>query len=166
MPIANEKALEDGKVLQYLKLKYIDNQCEETGIPFFRCLIDSNLWIPMYVANDPFSEETLKNLKVGDVIQADDPVRLRADYLKNGDDLFFPMFSAQEEAPEEYRNRFSWLPMSIDQCIDFAEGKEDCDGIVLDAFSSPFIIKDEILKLLKSFLEYAKEFESKSSKEA
>lgn len=35
------------------------------------------------------------------------------DYLRSGEELFFPLFIAKEDSPEEYRNRVSWMNVTL-----------------------------------------------------
>lgn len=160
MKLVDKDILKDGNVLRVLKDNFKNNPNNETLIPFFRCLLDSTLYVPMYMVNNPISEDKLKDLKVGDTFTLEEGLRLRADYLSGeSGQIYFPMFSSENEAPEDYRNRFSVMPMTIEQCLEFAQGKDDCVGMVLDAFTSNLVIKDELSKILKEFIESVKKEE-------
>lgn len=143
-----------------LKDDFKNNPGLETITPLFRYLVDSTFYIPMYMVNKPISDEKIKNLKVGDTFISEEDLRFRADYLTtNGKDIYFPMFSSEDEAPEDYRKRFSMMPMNIYQCLEFADGKEGCVGMVLDAFTNNLIIKEKLLEMFRMFVEYVKEEE-------
>ena len=77
------------------------------------------------------------------------------EWLKINDEseeLYFPIFSSIDEATDNYRKNFSWINLSLDDCIRFVRGNEKCIGLVLDAFTKPVVITDKILDALESIL--------------
>ena len=66
------------------------------------------------------------------------------DILQNGDEFFFPIFSS-EEAMGEYGNGFSKVARLIADVIPLARNNErKLRGIILDAFTQPFMIPEEL----------------------
>ena len=65
--------------------------------------------------------------------------RLKPDILQKEDAYFYPCFSETQDIPKDYYDRFSWLQLSLTDCLFAAEGIESFPvrGIVLDAFSDP-----------------------------
>lgn len=92
-------------------------------------------------------------------------MKMRPDWLKkevDSDDLFLPVFSSVDEATDEYNKNFSWINLSLDDCIEFVKSNDKCIGIVLDAYTKPFVITGDLLKILEDILkDYRKNEEDK-----
>ena len=148
------KKLEDGKVLVYLKHKYVEESTEENIYPLLGCLRDSQVLVPMNVTMSEEDEAMFKNADVGDVVQSKGDIRLIPDILQNDDKYYFPMFSNKEQMPEDYANHFSIIDLSVVQCIEMAKNIDKLSGLVIDAFTEPMVIKfdlaDVIMKLESS----------------
>ena len=79
-----------------------------------------------------------------------DNVRLIPDILQNGDDLFFPVFSSEEEMGE-YGNDFSKVAQHILNVIPLARNNErELKGIVLNAFSEPFVLEAQLFDVFEN----------------
>ena len=71
------------------------------------------------------------------------------DILQNGEDFFFPVFSSAEEMGE-YGNHFSKLEDSFLHAVVLARNNEkQVRGIVVNAFSEPFVLETEIFDLVE-----------------
>ena len=148
----NEDVLKDGAVLKELAHRFIDNPSVETIGPVISCLIDSSyLQVPMNLIMTDEDKELLKKVNTGDTFHLNNDVRMRPDYLQDPETekLYFPIFSSVEEAGEDYSKHFSWINLDIDTCIDFVEHNENCSGILLNAFTTPIVIEDELYNILK-----------------
>ena len=81
---------------------------------------------------------------------AEDETRLIPDILENNGNFFFPIFST-EEAMGEYGDNFSKIPQNILDAITLARNNnKNPVGIVLNAFSEPFILDKEIWGLVEN----------------
>lgn len=155
MAKVDKETLKDGKVLRALRDRFLDNQTIENLSPLFECMIDSDLYVPMNLNISKEDIETFKNSKAGDDITLKNSMSMKPDWLKNGpdsDNLFFPVFFSIEEATEDYSRNFSWTNLPLDDCIKFARSNEKCIGIVLDAYTRPYVITGEFLNALEDMM--------------
>lgn len=151
----DKETLKNGKVLRALRDRFLENQTIENLSPLFACMIDSDLYVPMNLNISKEDIGAFKNSKVGDNISLKNSMKMKPDWLKNGadsDELFFPVFSSVEEATEEYGKNFSWINLSLDDCIKFARSNDKCIGIVLDAYTKPCVITGPLLDALEGML--------------
>lgn len=137
----------------------INNPNMETILEFLPCLIDSRLYVPMNVSISNNDFNNLANVKEGDVISLNNNVIATPDLLKNGNDLFYPIFSNLEEIPNNYKEKFSWIEKPIDDCLNFLKKNTECTGLVLDAFSKPVVIADKLLGALNNLLDNTRKLE-------
>jgi hypothetical protein len=94
-------------------------------------------------------EENLDDM-IGQDFVANDSIRLVPDILMNGDDFYFPVFS-DEESMGEYGKDFSKVARHILDVIPLARNNEKkVKGIVINAFSEPFILDDRLYDLIES----------------
>ncbi len=112
-------------------------------------LMDAQVSVPMNVFMEKADEEQFLTTKPGETITTKGQIRMKPDMLKNSQgELMFPVFTQPEEAPEDYRKYFSWITMDFMRCARSAFHNEECAGIVVNAFSTPFPINKLILQLL------------------
>ena len=72
------------------------------------------------------------------------------DILQNGNDFFFPVFSSVEEMGE-YGENFSKIQKHILDVISMARNNEkNISGIVLNAFTEPFVLDAEIFDIVEN----------------
>ena len=71
-------------------------------------------------------------------------------------------FSSIEEAPIEYREKYSWINVPIDNCLSFVKSNESCIGLVLDAFTNSFAITEELLNAFENTLKEIREKEQEN----
>ena len=57
----------------------------------------------------------------------------------------FSMFIAKKDSPEEYRNRVSWMNVTLNQAASLTLKDDTLAGIVVNAFTEPFIITRDLL---------------------
>lgn len=67
------------------------------------------------------------------------------DYLRSGEELFFPLFIAKEDSPEEYRKLVSWMNVSLNQAVRLTLKDDTLAGMEVNAFTEPFIITRDLL---------------------
>ena len=162
MNIKTNNVLLPQEALIQVRNKYvseINNPNMETILEFLPCLIDSRLYVPMNVSISNNDLKNLANAKEGDVISVNNNIIATPDILKNGNDLFYPIFSNLEEIPNHYKEKFSWVEKPIDACLNFLKNNTECIGLVLDAFSKPVVITDKLLEALNNLLDNARKLE-------
>lgn len=145
----SRETLASGNVLRYLVKLFNDNGTEENFISVLRCLRDSKVWVPCSMKMSDADSQKFSGASVGDVVQSTNDISLTPDILANGDNLFFPTFSGIEQMGEEYSSRFSKIELHFLDCISMAREKEGLSGIVLDAFTQPIIIAEEIFSFIE-----------------
>ena len=70
------------------------------------------------------------------------------DILQNGEDFFFPVFTTAEEMGE-YGNDFSKIQEHFLTVVSLARNnKKKVTGIVINAFSDPFVIPGELFDII------------------
>lgn len=86
---------------------------------------------------------------VGQEFSTQDSVRLVPDILQNGEEFFFPVFTTAEEMGE-YGSGFSKVEKHFLETIILAKNNDrDVAGIVINAFSEPFVIDKELFDLIQ-----------------
>ena len=59
----------------------------------------------------------------------------------------------QEEAPEEYRNNFSWMNLSFINCCDLTKNHPETDEIVINAFSNSLTLTSQLIEIINNHRE-------------
>lgn len=152
--------LEDGSMLEAALHRFQEARDEPTFINLLELLRDSYVWIP---CNAVLSDEDQERMNAmfdslnGDFSKLKDmefvtqgETRFIPDLLLNGEALFFPIFST-EAAMGEYGNGFSKVQKPMLEAIAVARNNEkEPVGIVLNAFSEPFVLNKELWELVES----------------
>ena len=77
-----------------------------------------------------------------------DNIRLVPDILQNGDEFFFPVFTTDEEMGE-YGEQFSKVQKHFIEAVNLAKNNEkNVKGIVINAFSEPFVFPIEMFDII------------------
>ena len=131
------------------------------SIKLMKILRDSFIWIPCntilsdadYEAMEKLVKEAQENggldTLIGKIISHQDNVRLVPDILQKGENFFFPVFTSAEEMGE-YGMRFSRIEKHFLDAIVLARNNEkNVQGIVINAFSEPFIIPRELFEKIE-----------------
>jgi hypothetical protein len=127
------------------------SQTKESFLEAVRCLCKSKVWVPMAIQMSPEDVARMKNAKKGEKVQPKQQVRMRPDLLKTPDGkLFFPVFSSKEEAPADYRKRFSWAQLPFMECGKQMLKFPNVHALIVNAFSKNLIVSEEIMKLVLS----------------
>lgn len=154
-----EKDLEDGTLLKNAIITFNKERTEEHLIDIFELVRDSYVWIPCnailgekdyqkILANVEANRDHLDALK-DEIFTTEENIRLVPDILVNGDDFFFPVFTSVEEMGE-YGKHFSTVERHFLDAIQLARNNEkNVKGIVINAFSEPFVITKEIFEVIE-----------------
>jgi hypothetical protein len=153
------KDLEDGSMLEAAVTTFIAERTEANFLDILEILRDSWVWVPctavMSDADQARMEEMIRlcngNLEKmkGMEFAPQDNTRLIPDILQNKDGFFFPIFSTSEEMGE-YGNNFSKIQKHMLDVISLARNNEKAPiGIVLNAFSQPFILDKEVWDIVE-----------------
>ena len=132
-------SLEGGVVLQYLVQQMNHAPSDRHYMAVLRCLRDSTVWIPCDVRADNEFFKKLKGAKPGDALSLPAGTDVSADTLQCRGKIYLPVFSAVEQMGD-YGNHFSKIERSFLDAVRLALAKDGVNGIVLDAFTSPFIV--------------------------
>lgn len=133
---------------------------ESNLLDVLEILRDCHVWIPCTAIMSGIDGDMIKKMveDAGDDIKSlegmefttKDQVRLIPDILQNGDALYFPIFSTAEEMGDYGRN-FSKVEKHMLEAISLARNNDkNLAGIVLDAFSNPFVIDAKLFDLVES----------------
>lgn len=152
--------LEDGSFLKRATEICNRNRTQLNLIKLAKILRDSWVWVPctavMSDADYEVLEKTVKDAEqnggldslVGMTLTNRDNIRMIPDILQNGDDYFFPVFTAEEEMGE-YGEHFSKIERHFLEAANLARNNEKkVKGIVINAFSEPFVVPIEMFDLI------------------
>ena len=151
--------LEDGSMLKESIVRFNADRSEKNFIDVLEILRDSYVWVPCNAilsdADNGKLEDMIKECE-GDLDKmtdqtfiANDCIRFIPDILQNGDDYFFPVFSSDDEMGD-YGNGFSKVARHILDVIPLARNNEkNVKGIVINAFSGPFILAAELFHIIE-----------------
>lgn len=112
------KYLEDGKVLNKLKKMFLATRTKDALTPLLACLRDAVVLVPR-----------------------------ESDTIKQGEDLYFPMFSIESELPDEAAD-FTMNRVTVVSCIQRTLSRPELTGLVLDPFTKPLIIVPELADII------------------
>ena len=145
-----EQDLIDGKLLRKLILEYKkDSTNEEKLLNILQCLRDSYIWIPCNIEFDNKDDiEKFASGKIGDTISPKGNIHLKPDILRNGETFFLPVFSSAG-AMGEYGENFSKIEKHFFEAASLSNGHEETVGIVIDAFTEPFIVTKELFSIVE-----------------
>jgi hypothetical protein len=152
--------LEDGSFLKRATEICNRNRTQLNLIKLAKILRDSWVWVPctavMSDADYEVLEKTVKDAEqnggldslVGMTLTNRDNIRMIPDILQNGDDYFFPVFTAEEEMGE-YGEHFSKIERHFLEAANLARNNEKkVKGVVINAFSEPFVVPIEMFDLI------------------
>ena len=151
--------LADGSMLKKAVAVFNKERTQEHLLDILELLRDSWVWIPCTaVTSEQDQEAFLKMLQeagddpsaqVGKEITMQDSVRLVPDILTNGAEFFFPIFTSEEEMGD-YGKNFSKVQKHVLEAIGLARNNEkEPVGIVLNAFSEPFILDKQLYDIVE-----------------
>lgn len=152
--------LADGTLLKNAVSAFNAERNEPNFLDVLEFLRDSYVWIPCNAILSDADEAKIKamvedagdNLDslVGLEMSNEDAIRLVPDILQNGENFFFPVFSSVEEMGE-YGEHFSKVEKHMLEAIAMARNNDKkVSGIVLNAFTEPFILEAEIFDIVEN----------------
>lgn len=144
------ETLKSGRVLKALIEQFENERTKQNLIPVLHCLRDSYIWIPGTLKMSEIDAGKFLNSNVGDTVTTDDAMKFGPDILQNGEDKFYPVFSSIEEMGE-YGNNFSKIEKHFFDAMSYANGKKETVGIVVNAFTTPFVVSKEWFDIIGSF---------------
>lgn len=158
-PITPE-LLEDGSFLKKATEICNRNRTQLNMIKLAKILRDSWIWVPCTavmsdadyeiwtkVINEAEEKGDLDSI-VGQQFTNKDEIRMVPDILQNGDEFFFPVFTSEDEMGE-YGEHFSKVAHHFLNAINLAKNNEkNVTGIVINAFSEPFVIPKDIFEII------------------
>ena len=155
-----EEMLEDGSFLKRAAEICGRNRTQMNVIRLCRILRDSRVWIPCRAIMGKADEDALSEMAAeaeknegldslaGREFVNLERIRMVPDILQSGDDFFFPVFTAAEEMGE-YGSRFSKVQKHFPEAAALARNSEkDVKGIVINAFSEPFVVPKDLFDLI------------------
>ena len=149
-----EDELEDGTVLKAAVKDFQEQSSKSKLLNILRILHSSYVWIPCSAVmsdkdNERFEammrehEEKGESAK-GKEFEAKDPIRMVPSLLKNGEKIYFPVFSSEAEMGEQ-AGQFSKLQKTFLETLPLARDKtKDITAIVLNPFTEPFLIGTDL----------------------
>lgn len=161
------KRKKEEKMMEALLYTFFDDPNTDNIVNLFYHIIDSQVAIP---GNFNVSDEDLNtfiNSKKGDIIETNEQIGFNPEWLQNPDTnkVYFPIFTSSEMAPKEFSDKHSWLVADIDLCIELINKHEECSGLVLNPFTSPLEIDDDLYKLFKDIFKDVRYHNMKDNKE-
>ena len=166
METIDPETLADGKKLKDAIHRFQENH-DDTDALFwiFQILRDSDVWIP---CNAVVSEEDQKTVEqmieeagddldsmVGKEFTARENIRLVPDILQKDGEYFFPVFSTEEDMGE-YGEHFSKIQdhflQAIDLAQDFHNDEGSLTGIVINAFTEPFVLPKDLFEAVQRLI--------------
>ena len=158
-PITAE-LLEDGSFLKRAIAICNRNRTHLNLIKLARILRDSWVWVPCTAIMSDADYEQWSKLVMdarekgdlsslaGQELTSQDNIRMVPDILQNGEEFFFPVFTTAEEMGE-YGDNFSKIERHFLEAVNLAKNNEkNVTGIVINAFSEPFVIPKEIFEVI------------------
>ena len=151
--------LEGGTMLKEAVARFNAERNEPNFLDVLEILRDSFVWIPCTAIMSEADTEMIKKMVdeaeanskslKGTEFTTNDQVRLVPDILQNEDNFYFPIFSSAEEMGD-YGKDFSKIEKHILEAIPLARNNDKhVAGIVLNAFSDPFILDAKLFDLVE-----------------
>lgn len=146
------ETLDDGKVLYTLKRMFLDEGTDETINALLGCLRDSVVKVPGKAVMSEADKKTfIEGIKkgVGATFTNESEIIFEPDILTDEDgNRAFPMFSCEDQIPEDYKQVVTMRDMYVIRCIQLAKADESLSGLVLDPFTEPVTIPFDIANII------------------
>lgn len=148
--VLNQEAIMDGHVLRMFIKQFLQQESRENLLNILYCLRDSYVWIPATYNLTPEQEDQLKRMQTGKTVKDDKGITFQPDILVNGNEAFLPVFSNEEQMEQEYGAQFTRIQKHFLEAMDVADSNPQVTGIVLDAFTEPFMILKKNFDMIRS----------------
>lgn len=157
--VITKEDLAGGQMLRDAIRRFNSERNENNLFDVLELLRDSDVYVPctavLSQADQGVIEEMLKeagddpSAMIGKEMRTKDQIRMIPDILQNGDDFFFPVFSSTE-VMGEYGDNFSKVGSDFLHAVNLARNNEkELKGIVVDAFSEPFVLDVELFDIVE-----------------
>ena len=153
--------LEDGSMLRNAIHVFNQERTNDHLIDILEFLRDSYVWIPCNAVLSDDDYEAVDNAvneakEAGDMdlllektFTFKDNIRMVPDILKNGEKFFFPVFTSADQMGD-YGSHFSKVEKHFLEAIRLAANNpQNVSGIVIDAFTEPFVLDREIFDIVE-----------------
>jgi hypothetical protein len=141
--------LKNGEALTALIENYWKETTESSLAAVFSCIRDSIFIVPHYAVNS-------EGIICEGAGAGEDDV-LIPDILENEGYSFFPVFSSEEKILADYGSKVKKVEMHFLEIVDMAKDMTDVAGIVIVAFSAPYILEKELSDVVASLPSKIKE---------
>lgn len=119
---------DSGSVLIDYKNAFILNAKEGDLLNLVKCLHEAMVWVPMKI-------EEVSNKRTYYPVTIMDANNVMA----------FPMFSNEEQFAGQYdESQIQMVNVSVLDCIEYYKNSKECKKLVLDAFTVPFELSDDL----------------------
>lgn len=151
--------MEGGTLLKEAITVFNNDRNEPNLFEVMELLRDSYVWIPCNAVMSDVDQKRMQEIienSNGDLesltgmeFVSHGETRLIPDILQKGDEFFFPVFSSEEEMGE-YGENFSKLEKHFLEALVLAKNNDkELAGIVVNAFSEPFVLDSQIWDLVE-----------------
>ena len=136
MEYVTREMLEGGETLLSLKNTFLSEQSGGNFMAMLACIMDSVVWVPGKLVLSDDDINAMADGLVGETLRNSDAVRFVPTLFGTDDGgRFYPMFSNEEQIPQDFSDSNSLVAMTGAECIRRARGSGNAAGIVLDPFT-------------------------------
>lgn len=130
----DKEALKDGKVLQEMVNRFIEEPSNERMYQLLNCLTDCQVLIPCNARITENNQKIFEEAKVGDTITLADDLGFSPDNLISPDGhRYIPIFSNENKIDPEYAKHFSLLHLDVMNIMATYDSiKGEAEGLLLD----------------------------------
>lgn len=161
--------IEEDKLLTAYKKQFIKSPMVSTLHELMYKLYRSSLIVPMELTS--FDLEDLEKFlhgKKGDTITTKHDIRMKPDLFKNGDKLYFAMFTRKKEIPKDYAEHFSFVDVPVLEAIKNVKEMK-LEGLVIDPLTTPLTFDEagmnEIIAIGKQKEQWKEEYKKRKENE-
>lgn len=160
----DKEVLKDGKVLQAMENRFLEEQSEDRMLQLLDCLTDSQVIIPCNARISEKNKAILEGAKIGETISLADDMGFTPDNLIAPDGKrYIPLFSNENQADPEYLKHFSVLHLYVSDLMPMYDNlKGEADGFLLDYAVG---IRGNLVDVMKKMCELKKSGEFYKGKE-
>lgn len=156
---------EDGSLMRDAIHRFHEDSENDALFELLQILRDSYVWIPCNAIVGEEDQKTVEQMieeagdnldsMIGKEFTTQGNIRMVPDILQKDDQYFFPVFSTEEDMGE-YGERFSKLQEHFLQVIKLARDNKKYEGgltgIVINAFTEPFILPKELYEAVEKMV--------------
>ena len=137
-----KEQLQDGRILTYLIQQFIKEPKNENLMQVFRCLRNSDVWVPMNMKIGKADQERFEQSKSGEIITTEEGIQLKAKLVQGTEGVpYLPVFSRKDQIPKQFQERCSIVHLSFLDCIQLVRHLSAPSEIVLNGYTNGKSIK-------------------------